>query len=66
MPPEIVDFMCASVAEVLQTEFGLTLGSRGVNILDPSAGNGFLLTNSGTKNCFRRYPLAITVCDDYE
>jgi hypothetical protein len=30
-PQEIVDFMCASVEEALQTEFGLTLGSKGVN-----------------------------------
>jgi len=38
-PQEIVDFMCASVAEVLQTEFGLALGSPGVNILDPCTGD---------------------------
>jgi predicted helicase len=33
-PQEIVDFMCASVEEVLKTEFGKTLGSKDVNILD--------------------------------
>ncbi len=27
--------MCASMEEVLKTEFGLMLGSPGVNILDP-------------------------------
>jgi predicted helicase len=27
-PQPIVDFMCASVAEVLQTEFGLALGNE--------------------------------------
>jgi predicted helicase len=44
-PQEIVDFMCASVAEVLQTEFGLTLGSPGVNILDPCTGTGNFIVN---------------------
>ena len=33
-PQEIVDFMCASVEQVLKTEFGKRLGSPGVNILD--------------------------------
>src|SRR4026207_567893 len=37
--------MCASVAEVLQTEFGLTLGSPGVNILDPCTGTGNFIVN---------------------
>jgi predicted helicase len=36
---EIVDFMCASVNEVLEQEFKLTLGPPGVNILDPCTGN---------------------------
>jgi predicted helicase len=44
-PQEIVDFMCASVEEVLQTEFGLTLGSKGVNILDPCTGTGNFIVN---------------------
>jgi predicted helicase len=44
-PQAIVDFMCASVAEVLQTEFGLTLGSPGVNILDPCTGTGNFIVN---------------------
>jgi predicted helicase len=33
-PQPIVDFMCASVEEVLKKEFGLTLGSPEVTILD--------------------------------
>src|SRR5258707_14507405 len=37
-PRPIIDFMCASVEEVLKSEFGLTLGSPGVNILDPCTG----------------------------
>jgi predicted helicase len=37
--------MCASVEEVLQSEFGLTLGSPGVNILDPCTGTGNFIVN---------------------
>jgi predicted helicase len=37
--------MCASVAEVLHTEFGLSLGSPGVNILDPCTGTGNFIVN---------------------
>jgi len=39
-PVEIVDFIIHSVAHVLETEFGETLGSRGVHILDPFTGTG--------------------------
>jgi predicted helicase len=44
-PQEIVDFMCASVAEVLATEFGKKLGDRGVHILDPCTGTGNFIVN---------------------
>jgi predicted helicase len=44
-PQPIVDFMCASVEEVLKSEFGLTLGSPGVNILDPCTGTGNFIVN---------------------
>ncbi|MGH8010776.1 MAG: N-6 DNA methylase, partial [Candidatus Binatia bacterium] len=44
-PQAIVDFMCASVAEVLQTEFGKSLGDEGVNILDPCTGTGNFIVN---------------------
>ena len=44
-PQEIVDFMVASVAEVLQTEFGQTLGSPGVSVLDPCTGTGNFMVN---------------------
>jgi predicted helicase len=44
-PQEIVDFMCASVAEVLHDEFGKTLGDEGVNILDPCTGTGNFIVN---------------------
>ena len=44
-PQPIVDFMCASVEEVLKTEFGLTLGSPQVKILDPCTGTGNFVVN---------------------
>ena len=44
-PQEIVDFMCASVAEVLQSEFGKTLGDKDVQILDPCTGTGNFIVN---------------------
>jgi predicted helicase len=44
-PQPIVDFMCASVEEVLKTEFNLSLGSPGVNILDPCTGTGNFIVN---------------------
>jgi len=39
-PPPIVRFMVKSVAEILEKEFGKTLGSKGVHILDPFVGTG--------------------------
>ncbi|PDS71137.1 DEAD/DEAH box helicase [Rhizobium phaseoli] len=43
-PVEVVDFIIHSVNEVLQIEFGHTLGSRGVHILDPFTGTGTFIT----------------------
>ena len=43
-PVEIVDFIIHSVNDVLQSEFGETLGSKGVHILDPFAGTGIFIT----------------------
>jgi predicted helicase len=43
-PVEVVDFIIHSVNEVLQSEFGQTLGSKGVHILDPFAGTGTFIT----------------------
>ena len=43
-PIEIVDFIIRSVNEALQEEFGQTLGSEGVHILDPFAGTGTFIT----------------------
>ncbi len=44
-PQPIVDFMCASVAEVLEKEFGRSLGDKDVNILDPCTGTGNFIVN---------------------
>lgn len=43
-PVAIVDFMIRSVNEILEDEFGLTLGSEGVHILDPFVGTGTFIT----------------------
>jgi len=44
-PQPIVDFMCASVAEVLKSEFGKSLSSPEVHILDPCVGTGNFIVN---------------------
>jgi predicted helicase len=43
-PVEVVDFIIHSVNEVLQKEFGQTLGSKGVHIIDPFTGTGTFIT----------------------
>lgn len=43
-PVEVVDFILHSVAHLLETEFGQTLGSPGVHILDPFTGTGTFIT----------------------
>ena len=43
-PIEVVDFIIHSVNDVLKNEFGQTLGSRGVHILDPFTGTGTFIT----------------------
>ncbi len=44
-PQEIVNFMCSSVAEVLEKEFGKTLASKDVYIIDPCTGTGNFVVN---------------------
>ena len=44
-PQPIVDFMCASIAEVLETEFGKSLSDPEVLILDPCTGTGNFIVN---------------------
>ncbi|QUS55397.1 DEAD/DEAH box helicase [Pseudovibrio brasiliensis] len=43
-PVEVVDFILHSVNDVLQAEFGQTLGSKGVHIIDPFTGTGTFIT----------------------
>lgn len=43
-PVEVVDFIIHSVNDVLQSEFGQTLGSKGVHIIDPFTGTGTFVT----------------------
>ena len=43
-PIEVVDFIVRSVDEVLRAEFGQTLGSKGVHIIDPFTGTGTFIT----------------------
>ena len=43
-PVEVVDFIIHSVNDILQQEFGQTLGSKGVHIIDPFTGTGTFIT----------------------
>ena len=43
-PVEVVDFILHSVNHLLQEEFGQTLGSKGVHIIDPFTGTGTFIT----------------------
>jgi predicted helicase len=44
-PQPIVDFMCASVVEALDKEFGKKLGDPDVVVLDPCTGTGSFVVN---------------------
>lgn len=43
-PVEVVDFILYSVSHLLKQEFGQTLSSKGVHILDPFTGTGTFIT----------------------
>ncbi len=43
-PVEIVDFIIHSVNDALKEEFGQTLGSEGVHVIDPFTGTGTFIT----------------------
>ena len=43
-PIEVVDFINHSVNDILKKEFGSSLGSRGVHIMDPFTGTGTFIT----------------------
>ena len=44
-PQPIVDWMCASVDRVLQEQFGESLSTRDVRIIDPCVGTGNFIVN---------------------
>ena len=44
-PQPIVDFMCASVEEVLRRDFNTSLSAPGVSVLDPATGTGSFIVN---------------------
>jgi predicted helicase len=53
-PVEIVDFIIASVEEVLRSEFSTSLSNKGVQVLDPFSGTGTFLVRllqSGIISC---------------
>jgi predicted helicase len=50
-PQQIVDFMCASVEEVLEKEFGKPIWNPDVYIVDPCTGTGNFVVN-----LLRRFP----------
>lgn len=52
-PQAIVDFMCASVEEVLEREFGRKISDQDVHIIDPCTGTGNFVVN-----LIRRMPKA--------
>ena len=43
-PVEVVDFIIHSIDHILKTEFGQSLGSEGVHIIDPFTGTGTFIT----------------------
>ena len=43
-PVEVVDFILHSVNDVLQSEFGQTLGDENIHIIDPFTGTGTFIT----------------------
>ncbi|TYP91143.1 MULTISPECIES: DEAD/DEAH box helicase [Nitrosomonas] len=43
-PVEVVDFIIHSINDVLQQEFGQTLGSKNIHIIDPFTGTGTFIT----------------------
>lgn len=43
-PVEVVDFIIHSINDILKSEFGQTLGSKGVHIIDPFTGTGTFIT----------------------
>ena len=56
-PVEVVDFILRSVDELLQSEFGLSLGAKNVHIIDPFVGTGTFITRLIQSGLIRREDL---------
>ncbi|WP_254493106.1 type ISP restriction/modification enzyme [Bartonella sp. B1099] len=63
-PVEVVDFIIHSVDDVLRNEFGKSLGSRGVSILDPFTGTGTFITRLLQSNLIKLEDLEYKFCHD--
>ncbi|UNE53901.1 DEAD/DEAH box helicase [Bartonella machadoae] len=63
-PVEVVDFIIRSVDDVLQKEFGKSLGSRGVSILDPFTGTGTFITRLLQSNLIKPEDMEYKFCHD--
>uniref|UniRef100_UPI00115792D1 type ISP restriction/modification enzyme n=1 Tax=Bartonella massiliensis TaxID=929795 RepID=UPI00115792D1 len=63
-PVEVVDFIIHSVDDVLRNEFGKSLGSRGVSILDPFTGTGTFITRLLQSNLIKPEDLEYKFCHD--
>ncbi|MGV6850756.1 MAG: type ISP restriction/modification enzyme, partial [bacterium] len=57
-PVEVVDFIIHSINDALQNEFGETLGSKNVHILDPFTGTGTFITRLLQSGLIRKDELA--------
>jgi len=57
-PVEVVDFIIHSVNDLLQQEFGQTLGSEGVHIIDPFTGTGTFITRLLQSGLIKKEQLA--------
>ncbi len=57
-PVEVVDFIIHSVDRLLKKEFGQTLGSKGVHILDPFTGTGTFITRLLQSGLIKKEELA--------
>lgn len=57
-PVEVVDFIIYSVDHLLKKEFNLSLGSKGVHILDPFTGTGTFITRMLQSGLIKKEDLA--------
>jgi predicted helicase len=57
-PFEVVDFIIHSINDILKSEFGQTLGSKGVHIIDPFTGTGTFVTRLLQSGLISREELA--------